>query len=557
MQRHDRRPLAASALVCAVLIYVYPLFLGTPLLDPDEGLHASISQGMVESGDYVIPRSLGQPFLDKPILYFAAQAASLRTFGMNEAAVRLPGLLFALLGAATTALLAWRLFDRDVALITLVISLTLAIPLALAQAAAHDVALVPWTNLTWLFLWEADRAKSPKRLALCVGGQAVCVALALLTKGLIGVAVVFCGYALFIAATREITWRRLYCGAIALALGAIAASPWFLAMERQSPGYLHYYFIQRHFMGFATGTQEHGHEPWFYYLPQLLGGSMPWTLYLAPGLWQSWNDRRHGIRQAGRPTLMIYCWVFGGLIFLSLASSKLITYALPLYPALAILIGRDFNRFLNRDLAPAVDAAFIWLLRSLYAAGCVFPLLLLVGLDRYTHIRSPLAAYAIAAAAAAPMIIAFVLLARQQRIAAVAVGTLWFAVLFVAVMTWPIQSLADDLSQKALAQRLAASRTLPHQVIIVGQRVGSLIFYLTPDQRHAMRPGQFVEKGGYDTDSWAAIPPDVLLAVTANAVDEMHNLQVKAEVTLNAASGTFHWALGAVHIADRQPTVSR
>src|SRR5262249_7533342 len=154
MQPNDRRWLAASAFVCAALIYVYPLFLGTPLLDPDEGMHAAISQRMVETGDYVVPRFNGRAFLDKPILYFAAQAPSLRVFGMNEAAVRLPGLAFGLLGAATTALLAWRLFDRDAALATLLVALTLAIPLALAQAAAHDVALVPWTNLAWLLLWE-------------------------------------------------------------------------------------------------------------------------------------------------------------------------------------------------------------------------------------------------------------------------------------------------------------------------------------------------------------------------------------------------------------------
>ena len=192
MQELDRR-LVWSAVLCAGLIYIYPLALGTPLIDPDEGLHAAISQGMVERGDYVVPRSMGLPFLDKPILYFEAQALSLRIFGMNEAAVRLPGLLFALLGAATTGLLAWRLFGRRTGLMATIVGLTLAAPLALAQAAAHDVALVPWTNLAWLFLWEADREPAFKRRALLVGGQTICVALALLTKGLIGIAVVCAG----------------------------------------------------------------------------------------------------------------------------------------------------------------------------------------------------------------------------------------------------------------------------------------------------------------------------------------------------------------------------
>jgi len=69
-----------------------------PLADPDEGLHAAIAQEMVEKGDWIVPRLLDEPFLDKPILYFWAIAASLKTLGMSEAAVRLPGLLFGMLG---------------------------------------------------------------------------------------------------------------------------------------------------------------------------------------------------------------------------------------------------------------------------------------------------------------------------------------------------------------------------------------------------------------------------------------------------------------------------
>src|SRR3979409_477747 len=122
MDRYQKRLLSVSALLCGALIYVYPLTLRTALLDPDEGLHAAISQEMVERGEYLMPRFLGKPFLDKPILYFEAQAISLRCFGMNEAAVRLPGLLFCLLGAITTSILAWRIFDKNTGLVALLVS---------------------------------------------------------------------------------------------------------------------------------------------------------------------------------------------------------------------------------------------------------------------------------------------------------------------------------------------------------------------------------------------------------------------------------------------------
>ena len=95
---------AAAAIVLTVVFYVWPLTLDAPVIDPDEGLHAAIAQEMLDRGDAVMPRFLGEPFLDKPILYFWALMASLRALGASELAVRLPGLLFGWLGTLTTAL---------------------------------------------------------------------------------------------------------------------------------------------------------------------------------------------------------------------------------------------------------------------------------------------------------------------------------------------------------------------------------------------------------------------------------------------------------------------
>src|SRR2546423_11209191 len=74
----------------ALVLCAAPLIVSAPLLDPDEGLHAAIAQEMVRQHDYVTPTFLGEPFLDKPILFFWMEAFSLRAFGMNEAAVWLP-----------------------------------------------------------------------------------------------------------------------------------------------------------------------------------------------------------------------------------------------------------------------------------------------------------------------------------------------------------------------------------------------------------------------------------------------------------------------------------
>src|SRR3954464_7281291 len=156
MDRWSRSLLLVAIVACVLGIYLYPLAVRTPLMDPDEGIHAIIAKERVERGDYVIPRYLGVPFRDKPFFYSAAQAFSLRIFGMNEAAVRLPGFLFALFGCATTTLLARRMFDAESALYAALASLTLVLPAVLTQCPAHDIALVPFINLFVLSFWAQE-----------------------------------------------------------------------------------------------------------------------------------------------------------------------------------------------------------------------------------------------------------------------------------------------------------------------------------------------------------------------------------------------------------------
>src|SRR3954470_14109815 len=125
------------ALVAAVLCFV-PLLVSSPLLDPDEGLHAAIAQEMVMRHDYVTPTFLGEPFLDKPILFFWAEAVSLRLLGNREAAVRLPPLLFGLLGMIGVAALGRALFDEQSGLLAGIVYGTMILPLGVSEVAVHD-----------------------------------------------------------------------------------------------------------------------------------------------------------------------------------------------------------------------------------------------------------------------------------------------------------------------------------------------------------------------------------------------------------------------------------
>lgn len=485
-----------------LLLYVWPLALDTPLLDPDEGLHAAIAREMLDRRDYIVPRILGEPFLDKPILYFWALAGSLELLGPTEGAVRLPGLLFAWLGVVATWLLARRLLGRDAGDLAYLFAATLIWPLAVAQAAVHDVALVPWAVLIVLGLWEVDRAADGKRTVLGSLGGGIAVGLALLTKGLVGVVLAGLPFVVWATVERRLTRRLVAWGLVSVALGVSIAAPWYLAMERARPGYLWYFFVERHLLGFATPTQVHGERPWWYYLPVVLGGGWPWILYLP--LAKSWGRRATpegrdvrspsaAVRGAGPDTAaglrLAWMWVSIGLVLLSVARSKLATYLLPAMPAVAVLAAQAWQAE-ARDDAPRRARLFgtaLWA-HALVGALIVPAAAWFLEVKLQVQVTWPvwLAAAAIAAG------YGLGLAAWRARAGPRVLG--WLVALMVATFVTLrgglLPSAAPEFSARDLARYLNAQRVRPAAVWVVDERVGSLLFYLDGAWRRELTPGR-------------------------------------------------------------------
>jgi 4-amino-4-deoxy-L-arabinose transferase-like glycosyltransferase len=480
-------------------------------MDPDEGIHADIAQEMVRSGNYLVPHFRGEVFRDKPFLYSAAQALSLRTFGMNEAAARVPGLAFALLGAVTTVLLARRMFDAETSLYAALASLTLIVPVVLAQSPAHDVALVPWTNLVILAFWEQEQCRSASNQWRWVAVMTCCVALAFLTKGLIGVAVIGAGLLLYAAAMRRISPSLIVRMSVALLAGAILASPWYLLMEHASPGYLHYYFFDRHVLGYLTEGQEHGQTHWYYYVGPVLGGSMPWLMFATAAVWQLRYDMAKPRNQA---VLLLACWLAGGFVFLTVAGSRLLTYSLPLFPPIAILAGYGFKRYFHDEFAASPRRFFTNSFRVASTFGIIAPIPMLLVLQRIYGFETLIPPYFVAILASVAMAAGFMLFEQKRGRAALAIGMLWFPLIFVCLMTWPVQKIADVHSERALAKFLIASDIAPDQICLLGERVGSLLFYLSPEFQTRYDVSEIREVQPSELAELIPPPPGVLLAVT-------------------------------------------
>jgi 4-amino-4-deoxy-L-arabinose transferase-like glycosyltransferase len=482
--------LLAAALVAA--LYLYPLAIAgsIPLLDPDEGIHATIAQEIVDHGDWITPHLLDKPFLDKPILYFWAQALSLHLLGMSEAAVRLPGLMFGLLGALTTGWLGARMLDRQTGLIAGLFYGTMIFPVALCQAAAPDVALVPWVNLAVLSFWEMLRGGSRRRAMLATLAAGLALGLAILTKGLVGVALVGIACGMYVLLGRRLNVSVCGYGALALLVALLVAAPWYVAVEVRNPGYLHYYFVGRHLLGFATETQRHGGQPWWYYLPILLGGGLPWIAYLPVMISEAWANWRTGRADMAAPNVLLWSWLIGGVVLLTVSHSKLATYIWPLFPAVALLAAVVWAAWLKgrlSDRSRAMLSSTFWI--STAAGPLVLPLAM-VGAGRVFSLRFAPATWAVGMLIAALAWTPLWLWRRQRARAALAAAMLGMAAQFAFIMTAVLPPAAAVLSARDLAVYFNDLGELPPRLYVTEERVGSLAFYLRPELRMNLREDQ-------------------------------------------------------------------
>lgn len=489
------RLLALLAIVVAIVMFVFPLCLRFPLLDPDEGLHASIAQEMVEHHEWIVPQFLGERFLDKPILYFWVQAASQRCFGFNEAAVRLPGLMFGLLGAVTTGLLAARMLGRKTGWIAGIFYATTILPTALAQAASHDVAMVPWVNLAILLLWESTpctrytpcvdvrtrSVRSTGRFIGCTIGTGLFLGLSILTKGLLGVAVVGLAYGGYLVMTRRVTLATVFQGAAVLTIAVLVAAPWYLAVEAQHSGFLRYYFFERHVLG-AVGGQAHSDQPWWYYLPILLGGGLPWIAYVR------WA--RRGMNESSPSVAFLWFWPIVWTVFLTLAQSKLATYLWPAFPPVAILAAVAWTRLIDGMLDDADRRSFV---RSFVMSSWGGPLVLpaaVAVLQWVVSIRFGWPVWVAVALVAAASPLPLIPWYAGRRQASMAAAVLSLTAQFVVAMTLVVPQLANRYSARDLAEHFNRAGSVPSRLFMAEERVGSFVFYLTPSLRAKLKNDQ-------------------------------------------------------------------
>ncbi|MGH7814176.1 MAG: glycosyltransferase family 39 protein [Candidatus Binataceae bacterium] len=295
------------------------------LWEPDESRYAEIAREMSAGLGWLVPHLNYVVYIEKPPLLYWLTALSFRLFGLNEFAARLPVALAALAGVIATWHFAYRALDRRRALLSAAILATCPLYAEMAQTLTTDMllsALVTIATFTLFLHWmEGGRWCWLAYLAM---------ALATLTKGPVGIALPVLAMAVFLAWNGELRGaiRRFHAIAGFVLMFALAA-PWFIAVAIREPGYADFYFVGEYLKRALEHNYSH-HEPFYYYLPVLVVGLLPWSL-MAPVL--AWRNLP---KNPARRFCLCAAIVTVGAF--SCASAKLIPYILPAFAPIAVLL---------------------------------------------------------------------------------------------------------------------------------------------------------------------------------------------------------------------------
>ncbi|HPF26266.1 MAG: phospholipid carrier-dependent glycosyltransferase [Steroidobacteraceae bacterium] len=313
-----------------------------PLFDPDEGRYGEIPREMWATGDWVTPRLNGVKYFEKPPLQYWATAALYSVFGKSEWTARLwaaaIGFLciplvygftrkigesheIAAIGAASLAtnplfVIVGHLNLLDQAFSFFLVAAVFAF--VLAQRGASPIgAERRWMLLAWASL-----------------------ALAVLSKGIVALVLTGATLVVYMLMTRDLTPLKRMHFLPGLALFATITVPWFWLVQSRNPEFAAFFFVHEHFARFLTTVHKRA-APWWFFVPLLFFALSPVLASVKDAVVNAWRGPATPGGIPAQRFLLVWCAVT--FVFFSVSQSKLVPYALPLLPPLAVLLAQTLR----------------------------------------------------------------------------------------------------------------------------------------------------------------------------------------------------------------------
>ena len=383
----------SSLLVLAFGAFLLLWNLGyAPFWNPDEGRYAAASLEMArgfdgQKPDWIVPHLNTMPRLNKPPLVYWLGATNFNTFGATEWAGRLGSAIFAIGVMILVWSLARRVWGERCGLFAAMIWTTSLFSFGMARVMNTDMLLCGAIALGCYGLWHAveyvqnARHSASPDIEYLMSGLSwnssfllagVGMGLALLAKGPVGL--VFPLLITFVFMLTSARWRVLTNGktwlgiASALFVAALIAVPWYLAVNARDSQFLKQFLLGENLARFSGNKDFHDPTPFYFYLPTIIGGFLPWTPLLFLALVPARNIsplQRH-------TTIFLWCWAALVIGLFSLSRTKLISYVLPAFPALAILMAAAAHRVLEARWMQRFAASSLIFVNAILIAACVY-----------------------------------------------------------------------------------------------------------------------------------------------------------------------------------------
>jgi len=322
-------------------------------MDDVDAVQAQIARNMLVSGDWVTARLDGIAYLEKAPLVYWTMAASYKVFGVHDWAARLPlALAVVLLCFVTYRFGQWAFGERAgmFAGVVLATSVGLFLFTRILIPDAMLTLAITGAIWAWLRLLEPDEER-PYRWAAMMG---VCFGAGLLLKGLIAVVFPVLAGLVFMGVTRQLfsgaAWKRLDLWLVA-AIAVLIAAPWHILAAVNNPptfafslhsgpgeyrGFFWFYFFNEHLLRFLNMRYPRDYNTvprlWFWLLN--LVWLFPWSAYFPAAMQQPYREPS----RASRARLMAVCWIGVVMVFFTFSTTQEY-YSMPIYPALALLLG--------------------------------------------------------------------------------------------------------------------------------------------------------------------------------------------------------------------------
>lgn len=378
-------------ILCGLISILYFINLnGIGIMDKDEARYVETAREMIELNDFITPYFNYQLHLEKPILIYWAQALSMKLFGINEFAARLPITLSGLLTVFLVYIFCLTVFNEYIAIISTLVLLTSLIFCALSRVSTPDMLLTLGSTgaILSFFLGYTQILNSHKKFKFQIETFSIWyliaflfLGIAFLAKGPLGILIP--GIVLFPLFwwTRKLEYFykniSFWAGSI---LFIIISSPWYIAVHKATEGQFTKSFFWEDNLSRYTSTLSGHDAPFFFYIPVVLVGFLPWSFFLIQATVSLIKRGMH--RLSDSVTLQAHWlslwWAVIVFIFFTVSRTKLFTYILPLVPAMAILVSIWLWDLLNNK---ENKAGLTWGTGVFFFIAVIITLICLFGFD--------------------------------------------------------------------------------------------------------------------------------------------------------------------------------